>query len=179
VLHGLPDSFKPVATGRTSQHHGQHFTVRTGGKTHPVAQHGGSQLGGIHKVAIVCHGNLSVLGVNQVGLGVAQGGRAGGGVTDMPDGKIPRQCADSGRGKDLGYQPGIFMHADFPAIGNRNSGSFLPAVLQRVQPKECHPRYILAGGINPQHTAFLLGMLIRQPARPVCRINHASLHHPG
>ncbi len=42
--------------------------------------------------------------------------------------------------------PEIFYACGFPAIGNRNPGSFLPAVLQRVQAKECHPRHILAGG---------------------------------
>ena len=179
ALHGILDALEPIGAGRAGQHHGNHLAVGAGGETHPIPQHPGAQLGGVDQVAVVRHGDRSVLCLNEERLGIAQRRRAGRGVAHVTQGEIALQTGDAFRRKDLRNQAGILVHVNTAPVRYGNSGGLLAAMLQCIQAEEGHARHIFSGRIDAQHAAFFLRVLVGQPIDGSGAFNHAVRRHPA
>jgi len=58
--------------------------------------------------------------------------------------------------KHLSYESDIFMQASLLAVGNRNTRSFLTAMLQRKQTKERELCCVVLCGRDSQHTTLFV-----------------------
>lgn len=77
----------------------------------------------------------------------------------MADGEVPAERGEVLRIEHLRHQPCLFVHANGRPIGDGDTGGFLPAVLQRIQPEKRHARYIFIRRINADDAAFVLGFI--------------------
>ena len=92
---------------------------------------------GVDDVAVVCDGQLTVLAVNQEGLGVAEFAAAAGGITGVANGHVTDERIEVWLSEYLGHQTHFGVDYNVLAIGGGNSSALLPAVLQGKESKEC------------------------------------------
>src|SRR5690348_8783012 len=93
-------------------------------------------------------------------LDVTQRDFAGGGVADVTDGRMSRQPRDDVLGTEiLADQAEAAMGVKLFAVVSDNSGCFLPAMLQGMQPQCCQRRRI-GMAVNPENAAFLPEMVV-------------------
>ena len=92
------------------------------------------QLGGVHQVAVVAERQAGAgLGGAERGLGVLPRRGAGRGVPGVADGEVAAQAAERRFVEDLADQPEVLVDHDRGAVGHRDPGRLLTAVLEGVQ----------------------------------------------
>ena len=92
------------------------------------------QLGGVDQVAVVAQRQAGAgLGGAERRLGVLPGGGAGRGVPGVADREVAAQAAQGRLVEDLADQPEVLVDDDGGAVGHRDPGRLLTAVLEGVQ----------------------------------------------
>ncbi len=119
----------------------------------------GDQLAGVHEVAVVAEGEGSNTVVLEDGLGVVPGGGAGGRVAGVPDREIALEGGERGLVEHLRDQPEILVDQDVVAVGDRDAGGFLAAVLLGEETEVRQTGDVLARGPHPEQAAFVFGTL--------------------
>ena len=117
---------------------------------------------GIDQVAVVGHGIGAAPVLHHKGLGIDQGGVAGGGVADMADGAAaPALDFLQAFGiENIVYQPHTLVRVDpvlFP--GNGNPCTFLAPVLQGIK-AEIGQLGRLGVPVDAEHTTFISGSFV-------------------
>ena len=103
-------------------------------------------------------------------LGVLPGGGAGGRVPRVADGEVAAQAAQRRLVEDLADQPEVLVDHDRRAVGDRDPGRLLTAVLQRVQAEIGQLRDLLPRRPDAEDAAGVLGAgevgveVVRQPS---------------
>ena len=92
------------------------------------------QLGGVDQVAVVAQRQAGAgRGGAERRLGVLPGGGAGRGVAGVADREVAAQAAQRRLVEDLADQPEVLVDDDDGAVGHRDAGRLLTAVLEGVQ----------------------------------------------
>ena len=92
------------------------------------------ELGGVDQVAVVAQRQAGAgLGGAERRLGVLPRGGAGRGVPGVADGEVAAQAAQRRLVEDLADQPEVLVDDDRGAVGHRDPGRLLTAVLEGVQ----------------------------------------------
>ena len=76
----------------------------------------------------------------------------------MSDGRMPRQLRQRLAVEDIGDVPHLLRHTHDAAIGDRDAGAFLTAVLQRVQTEIGHVRGLVVSE-DPEDAALILELI--------------------
>jgi hypothetical protein len=124
------------SAARAGQHVQDHLAVAGSRKPDAAAQEFQPQLWRVNQVAVVGDGERAVERLDYVGLGVAQLGRAGGGITRMADGDMAEQEAQVVLVEDLRDQPHPLVDVRHAPVAGDDAGGFLPAMLQGVKAKK-------------------------------------------
>ena len=74
----------------------------------------------------------------------------------MPDGDVAAQRGERGLVEDLGHEAEILEHDHAGAVGDGYAGSFLAAVLQRIETEVCEFRYLFARRPHPEDATRVL-----------------------
>ena len=106
------------------------------------------------------HGDGAKAGGTKRRLGILPGGTTSCRVTDVPYGDITRQCAQMLIVEGLGNKAQIFVDEDCLAARDCNTGSFLAAVLQRIEAVVSHLGHRLAGKKDSENAAFVLRFFV-------------------
>ena len=80
----------------------------------------------------------------------------------MADRDVPAQRRQRLLVEDLRHQPEVLEDDDLAAVGDRDAGGLLAAVLQRVQAVVGELRDVLAGRPDTEDAAFLAGPVVGQ-----------------
>ena len=139
------------------------------------------QLGGVHQVAVVAQRQAGAgLGGAERRLGVLPGRGAGRGVAGVADREVAAQAAQGRLVEDLADQPEVLVDDHRGAVGHRDAGRLLAAVLQGVQAEIGQLRDLLPGRPDTEDATGVLGSgivgieVVRQPsitARHTSRAN--------
>ena len=119
------------------------------------------------------------------GLGVLPRRPAGGGVAGVADGDVPAQRAERALVEDLADQPHVLVDEDLLAVGRRDAGRLLPAVLQRVEAEVGELGDLLARGPDAEDTAGVLRCLVSEGGgveivrESSVSASHVSVSHRG
>ena len=129
------------------------------------------QLGGVHQVAVVAQRQAGAgLGGAERRLGVLPRGGAGRGVAGVADGEVAAQAAQRRLVEDLADQPEVLVDDDGGAVGHRDAGRLLTAVLEGVQAEIGQLRDLFPRRPDPEDATGVLrsGILgievVRQPS---------------
>src|ERR1700687_4642880 len=101
-----------------------------------------------------------MLGLDQKGLGVAQGRRAGGGIARVADGVVAGEGRQVLRVEHLGHQPHVFVQPGRVAVGDGDAGRLLPAVLQGIDTEIGHARHVFVGREDADNAAGLVRLVV-------------------
>jgi hypothetical protein len=93
------------------------------------------QLAGVHEIAVVRDGDLSVRAIDQDGLRVEQAALARGRVAGVADRDMAGQRFERRLVERLGHVAHGARDPHLLAIGGADAGALLAAVLQRVEPE--------------------------------------------
>jgi hypothetical protein len=93
----------------------------------------------------------------------------------MADSKIALQGRELGLVENLRDKAHIFVGANRATIGNCDTRTFLPTMLQRIEAKEGKAGYILAGSIDPKDAAFLVWVIT--PHQPLLSVHKDRPHY--
>jgi hypothetical protein len=119
------------------------------------------QFRGVDEISVVREGDATAGGGGaEDGLGIFPDRRTGRRVPAVADGDMPLQRLQDLLVEYLADQPEIFEDDDVFAVGDGDSGGFLPAVLKRVEPVVGELRDLLAGSPHTEDTAFFAGFRI-------------------
>ena len=92
-----------------------------------------AQLDGVRQVAVVPERELAFVAVDHDGLRVDQDVVAGSGIARVPDRSRAGQMRHRFRRENFLHVSERFVKMQIRAVGGRNAGGFLPAMLQRVK----------------------------------------------
>ena len=92
-----------------------------------------AETGGVGEVAVVADGDLAAGAIHDERLGVLDGGTARGRVADVAKGKVAGQGAEDVLVEHLRNEAHALVGAQVNAVGRRDAGAFLAAMLERVQ----------------------------------------------
>ena len=95
-----------------------------------------------------------------VGWAFSQVRAAGGGVAAVADREVAAQRRERALVEDLGDQAHVLVDEDLLAVGGRDAGRLLPAVLQRVEAEVGELGDVLAGGPDAEDAAGVLRPLL-------------------
>ncbi len=90
----------------------------------------------VDEVAVVGDGDEAAGALDGDGLGVEEGGVAGGGVAGVADGEVAGETGEDGVGEDFADEAHALEVGDgvgFAAVGDGNAGGLLAAVLEGVE----------------------------------------------
>ena len=110
---------------------------------------------------------------------------AGRGVAGVTDGDVPAQGAQRALVEDLADQPHVLVDEDLLAVGRRNAGRLLPAVLQGVEAEVGELGDLLARGPDAEDTAGVLRCLVSEGGgveivrESSVSASHVSVSHRG
>src|SRR5215831_1725525 len=96
------------------------------------------QFAGIHQIAVVADGHLSVRAVDQKRLRVRDAALSSRRVADMSDRQLPRECRQRRAAEDVGYVAHGASQSHGVAIGRGDAGALLPAMLKRIETEIGH-----------------------------------------
>ena len=131
LAHALEDSVLPIGAGGVGQQLGDDLCVGRGGESAvPLVLKLVPQLESVDYIAVVGHGQLTVLTINQKRLGIAEFAAAAGGVSGVTDGHVANEGVEIRFSEDLGDQAHVSMDHNVLAIGGGDAGAFLAAVLE-------------------------------------------------
>ena len=121
-----------------------------------------AQLQGVRKVAVVGEGERSGGGGPEGRLGVTPHVRAGRRVADVPEGDVPAQSLQGLLGKNVRDQALILVHEDLLAVGGRDAGALLAAMLEGVEGEVGETRNVLARGPHSEDAAVIAGTIVSE-----------------
>ena len=150
------------------QQRGDDLRVRGRAEAHaPLAQLG-VQLDGVDEVAVVAERELAAVGAVD-GLRVVPAVGAGRGVAHVPDRDLAAERAQLLLVEDLVDEAEVAQGHDVPAyVRGGDAGGFLPAMLQCVQREVGQAGDVVAGRIDPEHSALV--------TRPLAAIERGHRH---
>ena len=141
---------------RGGQHLGDDFAVAGGGKPHPPLQQEAAQLGRVGQVAVVSHTQGAMYGLNEVRLGVADVGGAGGGIAVVANGHVAPQGAQVLLVEHLRHQPHALVDVGRAAVAGGDAGALLSPVLKGVEPEKGDAGHVTTGREDAEDaTCFL------------------------
>ena len=114
---------------------------------------------GVGEIAVAGEGYLTVMPLNQNGLGIAQLATAGGGVTGVANGEIAGQGIEVGFSEDLADEAHFGVDIDAGAIGGGDAGAFLAPVLECEQAEESQTAGLPSRHISRHDPTFLTGVV--------------------
>lgn len=117
------------------------------------------ELGGIGQITIMRDGDLSPGAIDCQGLSVAEMGGAGCGIPRVPDRDRALELLQGVSLEDLRDQPHTLVSMKILAVGSHDSGAFLSAMLESVQPVVGQFSGI-GMPINAENTAIMLWILL-------------------
>ena len=139
----------------------------------PLAQHVG-----VHDVAVVGEGDRAAVAVDEDRLRVGGHGVARGRVADVADGAVAAEAIEGLVGEDVVHQAHGLVDADLRAVGGRDAGRLLAAVLERVEAEVGQPRR-LGMAEDPEQAAVVPEMVVfdggHSGHRPILRRTGAPL----
>ena len=113
------------------------------------------QLDGVDEVAVVAERQLAAVGAVH-GLGVVPAVGAGRRVADVADGDVAAQRAQLLLVEDLVDEPQLAQGHDVPVhVGGGDAGRLLTTVLEGVEREVGQSRDVVAGGVDPEHSALV------------------------
>ena len=119
-----------------------------------------AQLGGVGEVAVVGQRDRAAGVAAEGGLGVLPGRAAGRGVAAVADREVAAQRRERALVEHLGHQPHVLVDEQPLAVGGRDPGRLLPAVLQGVEPVVGQLGDVLTGGPDAEDAAGVLRPLL-------------------
>ena len=115
----------------------------------------GVQLDGVDEVAVVAERQLAAVGAVH-GLGVVPAVGARRRVAHVADGDVAAQRAQLLLVEDLVDEPELAQGHDVPVhVGGGDAGRFLTTVLEGVEREVGQSRDVVAGGVDPEHSALV------------------------
>ena len=91
------------------------------------------------------------------GLGVPHLAGAGGGIAHVADGQLTGKRLQDGLLEHLRHQPHVLVDDQPGAVGDRDAGRLLPAMLQREEGEEGEAGDIHLRSVNGEHPALIVG----------------------
>ena len=91
------------------------------------------EVGGVGQVAVVAEGDRAGRRGPERRLGVVPDAGAGRGVAGVPDRDLALERLERGLVEHLGDESHVLVDEDLAAVADRDSGRFLPTVLQGVE----------------------------------------------
>ena len=119
-----------------------------------------AQLGGVGEVAVVGQRDRAAGVAAERGLGVLPGRAAGRGVAAVADREVAAQRRERALVEHLGHQAHVLVDEQPLAVGGRDAGRLLPAVLQGVEPVVGELGDVLAGGPDAEDATGVLRPLL-------------------
>lgn len=120
-----------------------------------------AELGGVGEIAVVGDGDLAARAIHGERLGVAQMGRAGGGITGVADGHAADEAVEDFAVKNLRHETHSAVDAKLFAVTGDDAGAFLAAMLERI---EAVVRQF--GGVrmseNAEDTTIMFGVILHR-----------------
>ncbi len=133
----------------------KNFGIGGGLENMSVGFHFGAEFGGVRDVAVVGDCDLAPLATYENRLCVGESGGAGGAVTHVSDASKSVEFVDVVFAEQGRYKAHGFADANLVSVGDCESGTFLTAVLQGVEPHIDIP-YDCIAIINADDAAFFV-----------------------
>ncbi len=115
------------------------------------------QLQSVGEVAVVPEGQTGRSHLPEGRLGVVPGGRAGGRVAGVSDPQVTGQAGQDLLVEDLRHQAHVLEHGHGLAVGHRDPGALLPAVLQSEETVGDQMGCVRLGGVDAEDAARFAG----------------------
>ncbi len=155
----LNERIRDAADFRLREHHDDDLAVHRRLKNQAAAFEFVAQRGGVGQVAVVRDGDLAARAIHRERLGVAEIGRAGGGITRVADGAVADEVVENLRiVENLRHEAHAVVFVKFPVVASDDAGAFLAAMLQRVKAEVSQ-----FGGVrmaeNAEDSAVMFGIM--------------------
>ncbi len=136
---------------------GDHLGIGRRRQQDPLLEKLVAHVSDICEVAVVPEGDRPGLAVLDDRLGIRPVRRAGRRVARMADRDLSLEPAQVLLVEDLGDEAHVPQDGESPAIGHRDAGRLLPAVLKREEPEERDACDVAVRGANAEDAAHLFG----------------------
>ena len=133
---------------------GDDLRVRCGAEVHALGGQLVVELDRVDQVAVVAQRHhAAVVPVDR--LGVLPAAVAGGRVAHVADRHLAGERLQAALVEDLGDQPDVALGGDVAALGGRDAGRLLAAVLERVEREVGEPGDVVLRGVDPEYAALV------------------------